>query len=163
MIRLPDEEVERRRRALRSQESAEVCGRCGEGVTPDQPLARGIVWSRYVHLTHGTQNVQGAMCFDCAGITIEDGGDTWLARGRWREAQRSSCEDCGRGLARMSYAAPYCSQRCRKEFYNRRRREERLSAREKMCEVCGEEFFAARRDAKTCSPACRQKAYRQRC
>ena len=161
MLRLPDRQIERRKLAIRSQDS-EACGRCGKSIAPDEPVARGIVWSHWNQFTGGTQNVQGSMCFDCAGITIKDEDDTWLVKGQWRESLRSSCKSCGRGLVRMPHVAPYCSESCRREHYNRRRREIRARAREKVCAVCGEGFTATRSDAKTCSAACKQKGYRER-
>jgi hypothetical protein len=74
------------------------------------------------------------------------------------------CESCERkvvfdrtGIRRQR---TYCSERCEKDHYNLRRRQQREAERGRDCEECGEAFVATRSDAKHCSAACKQKAYR---
>lgn len=72
------------------------------------------------------------------------------------------CAFCGDSFKSSSIKAKYCSARCRNDAYMQRRKERKLSEREKVCAICKKPFTAKKKDGKYCSAACKQKAYRER-
>ncbi len=136
----------------RAQHTAEICGKCGRALDPQEP-----VWRTFI--SNGPPFFRYSILPLC--------GDRCRAVISWRRyLPERPCEGCGRGVFNQtngrSHKHAFCCQQCQRDYYSARQREKRVKARQKVCELCGKDFVAARRDALTCSPACRQKAYRQR-
>lgn len=143
--------------------TAEVCGKCGQQIGPQDTVYIGVVWAGYTLFGSFTRHY-GPLCEDYAPKYLKRGHDPFA----FREAVADPCDSCSRQVVRHLTGRDFyrrhvfCSERCRWTLYNRERDRRAAVAREKICESCGEKFSTTRSDAKTCSPACRQRAYRDR-
>jgi hypothetical protein len=150
--------------------TCEVCGDCGRGLAPDEPI-----WMGYA-LDAWSQRIQHPVCGGCRD------GQRYEHFTYWYEPQ--PCEGCGRAV---SYRVPsskaqqvpgwhrggplqfaprskrtFCSTRCRQREAYSRRVAAAATAGPIPCTVCGTTRISSRQGARYCSSPCRQKAYRAR-
>ena len=151
--RMTDPERERRRRSGAAGWSAQICGRCGRDLRPDEP-----VWRIRMTLGRALTGWSWTVAPVCATCGKSD----------FRSYLSGACETCERLVhyewTRREFIRRhiFCSEVCRNGYYNRLARTRRAKARHKVCTVCSNTFMATRRDAITCGSVCRQKAYRAR-
>jgi hypothetical protein len=176
-----DEARAQRRRRWDALKTARMCGECGEPLGEDATVYRlrypeqGLVGMGYRTRVECDECVRKPKepffslraCLRVHSM-VQSGMDVqeaW-AKENHRDPVYDYCDACGRkvvfdrtGIRRKR---TFCSERCERDSYNRRRREARAATRGKACDACGETFVGTRSDAKHCSAACKQRAYRNR-
>ena len=151
---LPKDDPRRavRKMAYAARNTAEVCGRCGRALKPDEPVWREQC-AREPGYFGGTTSILAPVCDACHS----------QYQRFWHE---HPCGHCGRPVYNavgFQGRDVFCSERCHNELHKARLRRRRTEARDnKTCPSCGGDFVPSRSDQVTCTPACRQKAYRQR-
>ena len=146
-----DPQRARRKTAYAARNTAEVCGRCGRALKPDEPVWREQC-AREPGYFGGTTSILAPVCDACHS----------QYQRFWHE---HPCGHCGRPVYNavgFDEHDVFCSERCHSELHKARLRRRRAEARgTSNCPACGEDFAPSRSDQVTCSSACRQKAYRQ--
>ena len=151
---LPKDDPRRavRKMAYAARNTAEVCGRCGRALKPDEPVWREQC-AREPGYFGGTTSILAPVCDACHS----------QYQRFWHE---HPCGHCGRPVYNavgFDGHDVFCSERCHKEVRKARLRLRCAEARgTRTCPTCGKGFDPKRSDALTCSSRCRQKGYRQR-
>ena len=91
---------------------------------------------------------------------FEDGFETPNLDDFLKGVAKRFCPECGEAFSRNKIGRPkqFCSERCRRQWWNKHPRPERWkSSRKMICPVCGREFLAIKdyqHKRKYCSRSC---------
>ena len=147
---------ERTHRILTARRLGQLCALCGQPLAPDAPVWMESCYIGPSMFTGIPRSWQAPVCEACA--PRDRHSRRWVAP--------APCAGCQRPVYYpRSYRwrlRAHCSERCRLDAWNQRRRAERAAERRFRCATCGATFTPPRADGRYCSPACRQRAYRQR-